>query len=172
MPLVPNKKIPKPILRFFVQYVLLVIFAALLTTSPAFPDDNIIPSNAHTVPSFLSDSLVKSGDSTQTDTLSKTKTDTIALSKDALEDPVKYKAKDSLRFEVDSEKVYLWGEAEVIFGATSLKAGYILMDMKNDLVYAYGIPDSSGKMTQYPEFTDGAQNFKSKRMMYNIKTKI
>jgi hypothetical protein len=171
VPLVPNKKIPKPILRFFVQYVLLVILAALLTTSPAFPNDNIIESNAHTVPSFLPDSLVKSRDSTQTDTLLKTKTDTIALSKDALEDPVKYKAKDSLRFEVDSEKVYLWGEAEVIFGATSLKAGYILMDMKNDLVYAYGIPDSSGKMTQYPEFTDGAQNFKSKRMMYNIKTK-
>lgn len=150
---------------------LLLVFWVLWLVGTSFGATHLPGHAADLTNFFPEDSLKSKNDSLVADSTVKTKTDTVALSKDALEDPVKYKAKDSLRFEVDSEKVYLWGEAEVIFGATSLKAGHILMDMKNDLVYAYGIPDSAGKMSQFPEFTDGAQNFKSKRMMYNIKTK-
>ena len=88
-----------------------------------------------------------------------------------LKSKVKYTAKDSMRFDVANQKMYLFGEAEVIYEALNLKAGYIELDLKNNIVYATGKQDSVGQETQLPVFTEGTQSFKSHKMTYNFQTK-
>lgn len=97
--------------------------------------------------------------------------DTTKISKDALEAEVLYSAEDSIRFEVDSQMVYLFGKAKVNYTDVELKANYIELSLKKNIVYAIGVPDSAGNITGKPEFKDGDQEFKSDKITYNFETK-
>ncbi len=97
--------------------------------------------------------------------------DTLKVSPDAIQDPVKYAASDSIVFEVDSQRVLLFNKGKVDYGDINLESGFIRMDMKTNLVNAGPIPDSTGKPSQLPKFTDGGSEFNASKMTYNIKTK-
>lgn len=97
--------------------------------------------------------------------------DTLKISKNAIDETVKYQALDSIIFVVDSQLVFLYGKAEVYYGEVNLKAGEIAIDQQNNKVEAKGVPDSTGKKVDNPDFSDGAQNFKAKHIIYNTKTK-
>ena len=99
------------------------------------------------------------------------KSDNLRLAPNAIEHPVVYHARDSIRFEVENDMAYLYGAAQVDYEKIQLKADYIELNLKNSLVYAKGVPDSTGKLAGNPEFTDGDQTFKAKQMNYNFKTK-
>jgi hypothetical protein len=101
----------------------------------------------------------------------KANTDTLKISKNAIDEKVKYQSLDSIIFVVDSQMVFLYGKAEVYYGDINLKAGEISIDQQNNLVEAQGVTDSSGKKVDNPDFSDGSQNFKSKHIIYNTKTK-
>lgn len=101
----------------------------------------------------------------------RTSGDTTKVSKDALEDEVIYSATDSIRFEVDSQLVYLYGKAKVNYTNIELKAEYIELSLKKNIVYAVGMPDSTGKIVGKPEFKEGDQEFKSDKITYNFETK-
>ena len=88
-----------------------------------------------------------------------------------LDEPVSYKAQDSIRLDVVSQKVYLYGKAEVKFVDIVLKSGYIEYDFKGKNVCAYPIKDSVGKDVDFPEFTDGKETFTAKLMCYNFESK-
>lgn len=120
---------------------------------------------------FPLDSL--SNDSNKTDTSKKAivKVDSVKISKNAIDDKVKYQALDSIIFVVDSQLVFLYGKAEVYYGDINLKAGEISIDQQKNLVEAHGVKDSTGKKVDNPDFSDGSQNFKSKHIIYNTKTK-
>jgi hypothetical protein len=120
---------------------------------------------------FPLDSL--SNDSNKTDTSKKAivKVDSVKISKNAIDDKVKYQALDSIIFVVDSQLVFLYGKAEVYYGDVNLKAGEISIDQQKNLVEAHGVIDSTGKKVDNPDFSDGSQNFKSKHIIYNTKTK-
>ncbi len=91
--------------------------------------------------------------------------------KSEFDDPVKYSAKDSLFFDMDTRKVYLFGEAEVNYKNINLKAAYIEFDMSNETVYATGPKDSLGNIKDFLIFKEGNQEFKSHWLRYNFKTK-
>ncbi len=91
--------------------------------------------------------------------------------KPALQATVEYKAKDSLRFEISKQKVFLFKEADIKYQDINLKSGYVEIDFPKNLVYATGVEDSTKKMVQNPEFIQGDQNFKSKVINYNYTTK-
>lgn len=112
-------------------------------------------------------------DSTKSDSLKKAalKVDTVKISKNAIDEQVKYQALDSIIFLVDSQMVFLYGKAEVYYGDVNLKAGEISIDQQKNIVMAQGVADSSGKKVDNPDFSDGTQNFKSKHIIYNTKTK-
>jgi len=84
---------------------------------------------------------------------------------------VEYTAKDSLRFDIKDQKVYLFREADIKYENIDLKSGYVEIDFPKKLVNATFIRDSAGKEIQVPEFTQGSQKFKSKVMSYNYDTK-
>jgi lipopolysaccharide assembly outer membrane protein LptD (OstA) len=91
--------------------------------------------------------------------------------KDNLKSKVEYTAKDSLRFDIKDQKVYLFREADIKYENIDLKSGYVEIDFPKKLVNATFIRDSAGKEIQVPEFTQGSQKFKSKVMSYNYDTK-
>ena len=88
-----------------------------------------------------------------------------------LEAVVDYESMDSLRFEIKSQKVFLFKAAKIKYQEINLNADYVEIDFVKNLVYATGAKDSSGKEAGTPEFNDGSQNFKSKVINYNYTTK-
>ncbi|MCK9203170.1 MAG: LPS-assembly protein LptD [Bacteroidales bacterium] len=91
--------------------------------------------------------------------------------KNVLEDKVDYAAKDSLRFEIKKQKVFLFQEADIKYQDINLKAGYVEIDFPKNLVYATSLKDTSGVDVGFPEFIQGSQTFKSKEINYNYTTK-
>ena len=67
---------------------------------------------------------------------------------------VDYKARDSMKFDVASGKVYMYGGGEVYYETTELKADYIELDLKTNEVFASGVTDSADNKTGTPVFKD------------------
>jgi len=90
---------------------------------------------------------------------------------DALRSQVKYSAKDTIRFDVTQNKVFLYRGAEITYENMNLKAGRIEIDWETHTLFAEGIKDSLGNMTELPVFTQDNQNFTAHTMRYNFDTK-
>lgn len=101
-----------------------------------------------------------------TDTITKT-----IPEKPFLDDKVDYKADDSIIVGIDVQKAYLFNNAIVIYQDMTLKAGYIEIDFKNNLVHATYSLDSAGKETQRPVFEQGEDKFTAGKITYNFTTK-
>lgn len=90
--------------------------------------------------------------------------------KSQLDSKVEYAARDSMEFDVETQKIFLFGNAEVKYEGITLKANYIELGMKDDILYARGT-DSAGQKVGKPFFADQGQNFTAEEMRYNFKTK-
>lgn len=110
----------------------------------------------------------KDSASSKNDTIKK---DTTKVSEYALTSKVDYKAKDSIRFDVSEQKVYLYGNAEIKYDDIDLTANYIEINFKFNRLFAKGVPDSTGKMKGTPVFIQGSESFSSATLKYNFKTK-
>lgn len=104
-------------------------------------------------------------DSLNADTLIRVRKDSPIKSR------IRYSALDSFLYDISGTKVYLSRGAEVYYENISLKADYIVLDQKNKIVYARGVPDSTGKIVGKPVFTDNGQVYNSDEMTYNFETK-
>ena len=99
-------------------------------------------------------------------------TPTVILAADnLLKSKVKYNAKDSIRLDLTNQKLYLFGKAEVIYTNLKINAGYIELDLKNNIALAKGRLDSAGKDIELPVFTEGGQIFNVHQLKYNFQTK-
>lgn len=94
-----------------------------------------------------------------------------APKKDALDSEVAYSAKDSIRFDVKTKMVYLFGEAEINYEQIVLKAEYIEVNQETKEVFARGVVDSTGKLIGKPIFSEGKEEFEAQTMRYNFDTK-
>ncbi|WP_299439171.1 putative LPS assembly protein LptD [uncultured Aquimarina sp.] len=110
-----------------------------------------------------------------------TKKDTAVAPPQLLTDKVKYKSTDYMRLSRRENKMYLYNEAEIIYGEMQINAGLIIVDNAKNEVYAYGIKDSVGDYTQTPIFKQAQNvvepdsirfNFDTeKALIYNSRTK-
>ncbi|RPD50224.1 LPS-assembly protein LptD [Hymenobacter sediminis] len=91
--------------------------------------------------------------------------------KGAVETTVKYKAQDSIRFEVQNKRAILFDKANVDYGDMNLKAALITVDYSKNLVTAEGAKDSLGRVQDRPLFKQGAETYQAGRIDYNIKSK-
>ena len=87
-----------------------------------------------------------------------------------LDAKVEYLAADSMEFDLVKKKLYLFGDAQVKYDQIGLQAEYIELDLENDMLTAFGKPDSTGKEVGRPKFNDGQQEFTSDTMRYNFTT--
>ncbi len=92
------------------------------------------------------------------------------VSKDAIQDEVKRNAADSSEVDNLTKKYYLYGNAQVTYQDIVLNAGIIILDYENDLITAKPIPDSSGRLSSFPDFADGDQKFTADSIKYNYKS--
>ncbi len=95
----------------------------------------------------------------------------IRISQDSVEDEVDYHSQDSQIMDNRNKFVYLYGDAHVAFQELSLDADYIEFDLENDLAFAKGLPDSTGKIAGKPIFTDNTGAYKADSMRYNFRTR-
>lgn len=121
----------------------------------------------------LTDTLVVT-DTLKPDTISTSqRADTVKSDKrkrTTIEAQVKRKARDSIIQDITTHKVYMYGEAEVNYQDITLKAAYIEVDFNTNSIFAAGLEDSTGKLIGVPEFSQGGQTFKAKKMTYNFNT--
>lgn len=97
-----------------------------------------------------------------------------------LTDVVEYTAKEYMRLNPKTNKMYLYNEAKIVYGDMTIEAGLIVIDNEKNEFFAYGIEDSVGIYVQKPIFTQAAKtvepdsirfNFKSQRaLVYNSRT--
>ena len=94
----------------------------------------------------------------------------VDISDDALDDQVDYSARDSIVYDLDGKKIFLYGAAQVKYTSLDIKADYIIFDWENNEVYADYSLDSLNQKTGVPEFKDGDQQFSAEKMRYNFKS--
>lgn len=107
-------------------------------------------------------------------------TDTISLAPEKepqkgsapfLDAEVKYSATDSLSFDFETKKMYLYGKASIEYGEVNLSAHTIVLDMDSTIAYAYGQKDSLGNESDLPIFKDKSGEYTMREMKYNFETK-
>jgi hypothetical protein len=138
-----------------------------LLTKPVQPDtlktDTLTPNTRIPDTLLIPNTLVP--DTIALDSAGKAKTG------DELEFKVEYKSFDSIEYDLVSKKVFMFNNASINYGDINLTASYIEIDFNKNEIYATGLPDSTGKETGLPVYKQGDQQFKSKTMRYNIKSK-
>ncbi len=99
--------------------------------------------------------------------------DTVRVSarKGGVETTINYSARDSIRFDVVSKIMYLYGDGKIDYGTTSLTAEQIQINWETSTLTANGVPDSTGKLTGTPFFVDGEEQYQAERIAYNYKSK-
>ena len=87
-----------------------------------------------------------------------------------LEATIEYDARDSIIFDVELQRVFLYGAGMVKYMEIELTADYILLNLESREVYAEGVPDSTGTIIGKPVFQDGSERFESGTLRYNFET--
>jgi lipopolysaccharide assembly outer membrane protein LptD (OstA) len=86
-------------------------------------------------------------------------------------DKVDYRARDSMRFNIEKKLIYLYGAAEVYYETITLKADSIVLDLDKSEVFASYTTDSTKRRIGEPYFEDKGESFTSQKMRYNFKSK-
>ncbi|UPT65725.1 MAG: hypothetical protein M0D57_14515 [Sphingobacteriales bacterium JAD_PAG50586_3] len=154
--------------KLLAKYVLTL--TALLTLALVLP---CTYANAQIKPGIKggSGTVVEEPDSSTADTIPRNTVDSIKISPNALKSKVEYTAEDSIMFDVDKKMIYLYGKAAVKYDDIDLKADYININSETQVISAWGMLDSLGKIKGKPVFTQNATSFVADSMRYNYKTK-
>lgn len=105
------------------------------------------------------------------DTLKKIKIDTLSNNAEPLEHQIIYNARDSIRYEAENQKIFLFGDAFVKYEEMELKAEFFEIDNNKNTITAFGKKDSLGIEIGNPIFKDGDNESSCRKMVYNLKTK-
>ena len=92
-------------------------------------------------------------------------------SPNAIDKQVTYKAAGYIKRDIKNKRVILVKDAVVNYGEIEVKADSIAFDMSTNLLFAIGRKDTSGQVIGSPVFKEGQQEFESKELTYNFKTK-
>ncbi|MCP4123840.1 MAG: LPS-assembly protein LptD [Bacteroidetes bacterium] len=96
----------------------------------------------------------------------------VKISKDSLDAPIDYHAKDSFRINMENKVIHLYGDAVVNYKEIELKAERIDFYWETGEVEGYGIYDSvSNETIGQPLFKEGSNVFIADHFRYNFKTK-
>ena len=111
----------------------------------------------------------KKADSTLKDSM-RQKVDTLKISKDSIDAPIKYVAEDSGVLIVSTREFFLYGKAKVDYSDLKLEAATIKYDQQTQIVKAYGALDTTGSPLSKPQFIQGEMKSVSDSILFNMKT--
>jgi hypothetical protein len=121
------------------------------------------PHSAYAIPLARADSLP--ADSIPVDTVP------LRLSKDSMDAPIHYKAKDSIVMQVPKKRILLYGNADTKYKETSIQAERMEIDQETGVMEATKSVDSSGKPFGHVVMTDNGTSFQSDTMQFNINSR-
>ncbi len=111
------------------------------------------------------------------DSLGITERDSLAVSdslknRGTLEFPVFSTARDSTVkvFANGKRMIYYYGDMSVKYNDMEIKADYMAYDMSTGIVFAKGLPDTTGVIQGSPVMKQGDQTFEMETVYYNFKT--
>jgi len=82
-----------------------------------------------------------------------------------------YFAKDSIVYDLENNKVFLYNKAEVIYGDIKLNSGYIYIDFDKNLLFSTSIYDTNKVNTQKPILKEKNKIYNADTIIYNYQTK-
>ncbi len=112
---------------------------------------------------------IENSDSTSKKILKNT-IDTLVISQDSLDAPVKYVARDSGVLFISSKEFYLYGKTSVSQKEIILDAAVIKYDGANQSILAYGASDSTAELANKTKMQDGQNTTLSDTISFNLKT--
>ena len=137
--------------NIFIKLRNLIIFLILLNPFSSFPQ-------------MESDSLISL---MARDTINEVSEDTL-IQKSEIETTINYSAKDSIFYDLKSQKIKLYGESKIDYGEINLEAYEILVDWNDKTLDANFILDSTGKKMGKPIFSEGNQSYETDKITYNF----
>ncbi|MCX7879724.1 MAG: putative LPS assembly protein LptD [Ignavibacteria bacterium] len=91
--------------------------------------------------------------------------------KNLIDEIIKFKASDSVRFNVEKKHLFLRGKANAEYKLQRLESEIIEFYLDNSILKAEGIRTAEGKLVGFPAFTDDKETFYGERILYNFRTK-
>lgn len=89
----------------------------------------------------------------------------------ALDAPILYKATDSIVYNLDSGRTYLYNGGEITYTTFYLKSDYVEFDWDKKTLHALQVADSAGIKKEPVYFKDEEDEFTAERMSYNFDSK-
>ncbi|MBR1804193.1 MAG: LPS-assembly protein LptD [Muribaculaceae bacterium] len=87
-----------------------------------------------------------------------------------LDHVMKFAAKDSIVM-LGRSRANMYGSTSIDYGDINMTAARISMNMDSSQVFAVGVLDSVGELSEKPVFKDKSGEYESKTMSYNFKTR-
>jgi len=87
-----------------------------------------------------------------------------------LDAEVRYSARDSIRYDIAEQSVYLFGAATVQYKGTQLSADRIIFSFKNEEAMSFGAPDSAGATAGKPRLTQDGHTIDADSITVNMRT--
>ncbi len=91
--------------------------------------------------------------------------------KSSFDKEVKYNASDSIIVKLKEKRVYLYGNAQMIYGDLDIRAAAIWIDFNKSEMMALPYQDSLGKESGFPIFKEKDKQYQAKLIKYNYKSK-
>ncbi len=153
---------------------MLVLFAGSFIGVQAYQYNGLVSAT------LLQDTLPRGKDSlilANADSLGVTERDSLVVSdslknRGTLEFPVFSTARDSTVkvFANGKRMIYYYGDMSVKYNDMEIKADYMAYDMSTGIVFAKGLPDTTGVIQGSPVMKQGDQTFEMENVYYNFKT--
>ncbi len=89
----------------------------------------------------------------------------------SFEDEIIKDAKDSINIELKNKKIFLYGNAKILYKDIKIEAGFIEIDWNTNVITAKPKLDTLGKKIQIPFFKEGEESFNAEEIKYNLKSK-
>ena len=94
------------------------------------------------------------------------------ISENSIESKIISSANDSIDYDIENNKVFLYKNAKITYQSIELQAAFIELDSENNIVFAKSlIDDSTGQNYGYPIFSENGKSFTAKEITYNFDTK-
>ena len=151
-----------------------IVFFFLIITfyNYSYAQDQSVSDYSITSDSLVSvstpDSLSSLPDTIASDTLNTSKS---PKPKGDIETTINYNAKDSMFYDMENKKIFMYQDAHIDYGDIVLEANTTTVDWNRRTIQAEFATDSTGKKIGKPVFTQQGDTYETDNILYNFKTR-
>jgi lipopolysaccharide assembly outer membrane protein LptD (OstA) len=154
----------------YIQLLLVLLFS--MTTLVALGQENQNAANPKST--FITDLDTTAKDTTRKP-LTKAQKDSLtidSLKKNAdLAYKLEYSASDSIVLDMKDQAMYMYQDGKTVYDVQTLQAHRIRVAWKENMIYAKGIPDSTGNLIGTPVVKEKEDTYYAEEMAYNMRTR-